>query len=222
MKNLLQIRKSRFDPRVRKIPWRSKRQLTPVFLPGKSPRQRRLAGYTPWDCKELDTTEWVMECASCSVVSDSLWPHPLYSHGILQARILEWVTFPFFRGFGDFRRIFYQLSHKGRLRILESVAYLFASRSSKNQPGVCWIADGFFTNWVVRKAECLNNNKSEITMFKGGWWGWKELNNFKRIYKGIYILSFVILWRWRVRQKHMPECQCLSLGWTPRWGSGQS
>ena len=152
MKNLLQIRKNRLDSRVRKIPWRSKQQLTPVFLPGKSPRQRKLAGYTPWDCKELDTTEWVMERASCSVVSDSLRPHPLSRHGILQARILERVAFPFFRGSGDFRRIFYQLSHKGRLRILESVAYPFASRSSKNQPGVCWIADGFFTNWAVRKA----------------------------------------------------------------------
>ena len=34
---------------------------------------------------------------SCSVVSNSLGPHGLYS-GILQARILEWVTFPFSRG----------------------------------------------------------------------------------------------------------------------------
>ena len=34
---------------------------------------------------------------SCSVVSDSLRPHGLI-HGILQARILEWVAFPFPRG----------------------------------------------------------------------------------------------------------------------------
>ena len=33
-----------------------------------------------------------------SVMSDSLWPHGLYSHGILQAKILEWVAFPFSRG----------------------------------------------------------------------------------------------------------------------------
>ena len=34
-----------------------------------------------------------------SVVSDSLWPHELYIVlGILQARILEWVTVPFSRG----------------------------------------------------------------------------------------------------------------------------
>ena len=36
---------------------------------------------------------WRTESESHSVVSDSLWPH-----GILQARILEWVAFPFFRG----------------------------------------------------------------------------------------------------------------------------
>ena len=31
-----------FNPWVRKIPWRRKWQLTPVFLPGKSPGQRSL------------------------------------------------------------------------------------------------------------------------------------------------------------------------------------
>ena len=30
---------------------------TPVFLPGKSHGWRSLVGYSPWDCKELDTTE---------------------------------------------------------------------------------------------------------------------------------------------------------------------
>jgi len=36
-----------FDPWVRKIPWRRAWQPTPVFLPGKSHGQRRLAGYRP-------------------------------------------------------------------------------------------------------------------------------------------------------------------------------
>ena len=45
------------DPWVRKIPWRRKWQSIPVFLPGKSHGQRSLAGYSPWSCKELDTTE---------------------------------------------------------------------------------------------------------------------------------------------------------------------
>ena len=46
----------RFDPWVGKIPWRRKWQPTPVFLPGKSHRQRRLAGYSPWCHKESNTT----------------------------------------------------------------------------------------------------------------------------------------------------------------------
>ena len=37
------------------------------------------------------------ESESCSVVSDSLWPHGL-AHGILQARKLEWAAFPLSRG----------------------------------------------------------------------------------------------------------------------------
>ena len=44
-------------PRVGKIPWRRKWRPTQVFLPGKFHGQRRLVGYSPWSCKELDTTE---------------------------------------------------------------------------------------------------------------------------------------------------------------------
>ena len=47
----------RFDPWVRKIPWRRKWHPPPVFLPGKSHRQRNLEGYGSWSCKESDTTE---------------------------------------------------------------------------------------------------------------------------------------------------------------------
>ena len=52
-----QCTRLRFNPWVRKVPWRRKWQPTPVFLPGKSPGQRHQAGYSPWGCKELDTTE---------------------------------------------------------------------------------------------------------------------------------------------------------------------
>ena len=37
----------RFDPWVRKIPWRKAWQPTPVFLPGESHGQRSLVGYSP-------------------------------------------------------------------------------------------------------------------------------------------------------------------------------
>jgi len=49
--------RDRFYPWVGKIPWRRKWQPAPVVLPGKSHRQRSLAGYRPWGCKELDMTE---------------------------------------------------------------------------------------------------------------------------------------------------------------------
>ena len=55
----LQFRRPRFDPWVRKIPWRRKWQPTPVLLPGKSHGQRSLVGYTPWGHKQSDTTEWL-------------------------------------------------------------------------------------------------------------------------------------------------------------------
>ena len=50
-------KRHRFDPWVRKIPWRRKWQPAPVLLPGKSHGQRSLADYSPWDCKKSDTTE---------------------------------------------------------------------------------------------------------------------------------------------------------------------
>jgi len=57
VKTLPAVQKTGFDPWVRKIPWRRKWQSTPVFLPGESHGQRSLAGYSPRDCKESDTTE---------------------------------------------------------------------------------------------------------------------------------------------------------------------
>ena len=58
-----------FSPWVRKIPWRRRWPPTPVFLPGKSHGQRILEGYSPWGCKESDTTRHLgthMENPPCS------------------------------------------------------------------------------------------------------------------------------------------------------------
>ena len=94
------------------------------------------------------------ETESRSVVSDSFQPHRLY-HGILQARVLEWVAFPFCTifptqglnpGLLHYRWILYQLSHKGSPRTLEWVAYPFFSGSSqpRNRTRVSCIAGRFF------------------------------------------------------------------------------
>ena len=46
-----------FNPWVRKILWRREWQSTPIFLPGESQGQRGLVGISPWDRKQLDTSE---------------------------------------------------------------------------------------------------------------------------------------------------------------------
>ena len=51
------LKRRGFDPWVGKIPWRNKWQPTPVFLPGEFHGEKSLAGYSPWGCKESDTTE---------------------------------------------------------------------------------------------------------------------------------------------------------------------
>ena len=92
---------------------------------------------------------------SCPTLCDSM---EYRVHGILQARILEWVPFPFSRESSQprdrtqvylhCRQILYQLSHKGSPRILEGVTYAFSSRFSepRNRTRVSCIASGFFTN----------------------------------------------------------------------------
>ena len=65
----------------------------------------------------------VLESESRSVVSNSLRPHGLV-HGILQARIPEWVAFPFSRGYSQ----------------------------SRDQILVSCIAGGLVTSWATREA----------------------------------------------------------------------
>ena len=50
----------RFEPWIGKIPWSSKWQPTPVFLPGKFHRLRSLVGYSPWVAKSpTQLSNWV-------------------------------------------------------------------------------------------------------------------------------------------------------------------
>ena len=73
-----QCRRCWFDPWVRKFPWRRKWPPTPVFLPGKSHRQRNLVCYSPWDRKETDMTE----CNNKQTLSQpNVWPHIKYQTG---------------------------------------------------------------------------------------------------------------------------------------------
>ena len=79
-------------------------------------------------------TRWEVKWSeSCSIVSNSLWPHGLYSPwnspgqstrvgilSLLQGIFPTWGSNP---GFPHCRRILYQLTHKRSPRILEWVAY---------------------------------------------------------------------------------------------------
>ena len=50
----LQCRRPRFNPSVRKIPWRREWQPTPVFMPGELHGEGSLVGYSLWDCRGDD------------------------------------------------------------------------------------------------------------------------------------------------------------------------
>ena len=67
-----QYRRCRFDPWVRKIPWRRKWQATPVFLFGKCHGQRSLTACSPWGCKESDMT-WQLNNNVCVSVCVSVY-----------------------------------------------------------------------------------------------------------------------------------------------------
>ena len=97
-----QNRRCRFSPWVGKIPWRRKWQPTPVFLPGESHGRRSLWTTVHGVAKLSHLSKFsqlmavkVKVAQSCPTLCD---PMDSTVHGILQARILEWVPFPFSRG----------------------------------------------------------------------------------------------------------------------------
>ena len=69
LRSRLQCERPGFDPWVGKLPWRRAWQPTPVFLPGKTHRQRILMGYSPKGCKDLDMTELLNTHAHSPYVS---------------------------------------------------------------------------------------------------------------------------------------------------------
>ena len=110
-------------------------------------------------------------------MSDLCDPMDCLVHGILQARILEWVAVPFSRGSSEPRdqtqisciagRFCYQLSHQGSPGILEWVAYAFSRGSSRprNRTRVSCIAGGFFTNWATREAPMDNTSYMSFSAY---------------------------------------------------------
>ena len=92
-----------------------------------------LIGLNPFNPSSTPHTEekWkvkVKVTQSCPTLCD---PMDYIVHGILQARILEWVAFPFSR----------------------------ESSRPRNQTGVSYIAGGFFTNWATWEAQVVYKYK---------------------------------------------------------------
>ena len=85
---------------------------------------------------------------SCPTLCD---PMGYTVHGILQARLLEWVAFPFSGdlpnpGLPHCRQILYQLSHRGSPRRLEWVAYSFSRGSSQPRS---WTGVPLHCRWIL-------------------------------------------------------------------------
>ena len=108
-------KRHKFNPWVRKIPWRRAWQPTPVLLPGEYHRQMSLAGYSPEGCKESDTTLETQHACNhnqdgqptchcvCLVTQLCLTlcgPPPVSSihEKILQQRIQDQIAIPFSKG----------------------------------------------------------------------------------------------------------------------------
>ena len=101
--------------------------------------QGSLAYCSPWGGKKSDMMEWlnwiegwvIRKGIFDKIVKVAQWyptlcdPRDYTVHGILQARIVGWVTFPFFRG----------------------------SSQPRDQTQVSHIAGGFFTSWATREAQ---------------------------------------------------------------------
>ena len=97
-----------------------------------------------------------------------LFATPWSVHGILQARILEWVAYPFSRdlpnpgiklGSPALQADSLPAEPQGKPKNtgVGLLSLLQGSSQPRNQTGVSCIAGGFFTNWAIRKEKpnCL-------------------------------------------------------------------
>ena len=116
----------------------------------------------------------IHENESHSIVSNSLWPHALYSPwnslgqstGVGSLSFLQGIlpTQKSTPGLPQWRWILYQSSHKGSSRILEWIVYPFSNLSSqpRNWTKLSCIADGCFTSWAIRQVLKKSMTRSKI------------------------------------------------------------
>ena len=139
--------------------WRANK-LEKTLMLGKIEGKRRKG----WQSMRwLDSITDSVEIESCSVMSNFLLPHGLYSTWNSPSQNTRVGSLSLLQGIFPTqglnlgllcRQILYQLSHKGSPRILEWVAYPFSRGSSwpRNRTRVSCIAGRYFTNWAIREA----------------------------------------------------------------------
>ena len=103
VKDLLQCWRPGFNPWVGKIPWRREWLPTPGFLPRKSHGQWSLAGYSPWNHKELTqlsdwTTQAMLNCSLKNGEDDNFIRRVSKNMTVFKPHRLE-------RGFGSIFKI---------------------------------------------------------------------------------------------------------------------
>ena len=110
VKNLPAMQKTQVQSLDQEEPLEKGMATTSVFLPGEFHGWKSLAGYSPWGCKELDTTEQLTEKAVASHSSTLAWKIPwteepgrLQSMGSLGVGH-DWATSPSLFTFTHWRR----------------------------------------------------------------------------------------------------------------------
>ena len=78
-----------FDPWVGRIPWRRESLPTPVFWPGEFHGM-----YSPWGCKESDTTKQL----SLSYIQSILIESPVPIHSVVSDSVTLWTVSPLSMG----------------------------------------------------------------------------------------------------------------------------
>ena len=122
-------------------------------------------GKLPLKCLSIAQSE----SESPSVVSDSVQLHGHTVHGILQARILEWVAFPFSRGIFLTQRSNPGIELGSPTLQADSLPAQPLGKRKNTRVGslslssrVSCIAGGFFTSWATKESQILLKVKVKV------------------------------------------------------------
>ena len=138
-------------------------------------------------------------CVSCSAVSDSFnpmdcCPPDSSDHGIVQAKVLEWVGIPFSSG----------------------------SSRPRDRTQVSCIAGRWFTNWAISEAQFTYESESEVTQSCPTLGTPLDCSLPGSSVHGVFqarvlewvAISFSNAWKWKVKVKSLSHVRLLATPWT--------